>query len=331
MAKRPNVRRSRRRPATLQCHWSHGQATVFTGFAWIADGVTESIVIISDDLQHTKLCVYSFVTYILKFLTNKYPAVKNVNILSDGASSQFKQRYLFSNLWIWQQMYSIDICWNFFATSHGKGIVDGFGGTVKCAVWRHVHNGCSHVTSAKTFCDIVAARNPNVHVKFIASTEIFANKEMLDNHWSDTKPVPKTHQIHFVRPCGDYHLFVANTSHQSEQLAKVVIKTRAPEDDELEQSATDLSVAEDIYENLENMLQIAVSDWVIVTYDGQQFPGEVSYVDDCAGEVKVNVMHPSGCNWKWPRKPDHILYKRENVVKKIEPPTVAGARGQFYF
>ena len=97
MAKRSNVRRSRRRPATLQCHWSHGQATVFTGFAWIADGVTESIVIISDDLQHTKLCVYSFVTYILKFLTNKYPAVKNVNILSDGASSQFKQRYLFSN------------------------------------------------------------------------------------------------------------------------------------------------------------------------------------------------------------------------------------------
>jgi hypothetical protein len=40
------------------CHWSHRQATVFTAYAWITDSVSESIVVVSDDLQHNKFSVY---------------------------------------------------------------------------------------------------------------------------------------------------------------------------------------------------------------------------------------------------------------------------------
>ena len=34
--------------------------------------------------------------------------------------------------------HDLKIRWNFFATSHGKGVVDGIGGTLKRTVWRHV-------------------------------------------------------------------------------------------------------------------------------------------------------------------------------------------------
>ena len=34
--------------------WAHGSATLFTAHAWVSDGVTESMVFISDDLDHTK-------------------------------------------------------------------------------------------------------------------------------------------------------------------------------------------------------------------------------------------------------------------------------------
>ena len=54
-----------------------------------------------------------------------------LNIFSDGPSSKFKQKYLFSNLYLWEEEHDLKINWNFFATSHGKGIVDGVGGTVK--------------------------------------------------------------------------------------------------------------------------------------------------------------------------------------------------------
>ena len=62
------------------------------------DTITESFVIISDDLKHDKLAVHKFLTLILTLLKEKYTGIETIQIFSDGASSQFKQRYLFSNL-----------------------------------------------------------------------------------------------------------------------------------------------------------------------------------------------------------------------------------------
>ena len=53
-------------------HWSHGQATLFTGYAWIktdevaSENKCESFVLISDELSHTKHSVYVFMDYIFK-------------------------------------------------------------------------------------------------------------------------------------------------------------------------------------------------------------------------------------------------------------------------
>ena len=116
-------------------HWNHRQATLFTCYAWISPEVNESIVIIWDDLTHTKLSVYAYMTRILDIIVTKYPSVKSIDIFSDGAASQFKQKYLFSNLHTWETKFEISLQWNFFATSHGKGVVDGIGGAVKRSVW----------------------------------------------------------------------------------------------------------------------------------------------------------------------------------------------------
>ena len=83
------------------CYWSHGQATIFTGYAWIKaenndndnlqlQPISESVVIVSDDLQHTKVAIYEYMTYSFTYLTTKYPEIKKLHVSSDGASSQFK-------------------------------------------------------------------------------------------------------------------------------------------------------------------------------------------------------------------------------------------------
>ena len=64
-------------------------------------------------------------TILYKYLVEKYPSIKLINTFSDGAASQFKQRYLFSNIHLWETNLNIQILWHFFATSHGKGAVDG--------------------------------------------------------------------------------------------------------------------------------------------------------------------------------------------------------------
>ena len=56
------------------------------------------MVISSDGLQHNKLSVYKFMERILTKLKEKasIPSISEVHVVSDGASSQFKQRFLFS-------------------------------------------------------------------------------------------------------------------------------------------------------------------------------------------------------------------------------------------
>jgi len=76
--------------------------------------------------------------------------------------------------------------------------VNGIGGTVKKAVWRHVRSGNALLASAKSFCDIAAESNPKVHVAFISSASIYENMAMLDKHWETRKPIPNTHKVHFI-------------------------------------------------------------------------------------------------------------------------------------
>ena len=78
-------------------------------------------------------------------------------------------------------------------------------------------------------------------------------------------------------------------------------------------------------------LSIGIGDWVLVCYNGDYFPGEITQV---IGELdfEVNVMQRSGgVYWKWPLKEDKTFYCNKNIVKKLNAPDVAGSRCQFYF
>ena len=159
------------------------------------------MVLVSDDLNHSKQSVYVFMQYIFNHLRSKCPDMKVINILSDGASSQFKQKYLFSNLYSWEQEHDLKIIWNLFATSHGKGVVDGIGGTVKRAVWRHVKSEQAHVTNAEEYAAVARQRCPHIHIGYITREHIDSLKPFLDEKWRDVVGVPKIHQTHRFKSC----------------------------------------------------------------------------------------------------------------------------------
>ena len=52
---------------------------------------------------------------------------------SDRCAAQCKNRYNFTNLCYHEEDLGLKCEWNFFATSHGKNVCDGIGGTVKLA------------------------------------------------------------------------------------------------------------------------------------------------------------------------------------------------------
>ena len=109
-----------------------------------------SKVIVSDKLNHSKETVVAYVGMILDTIP---ASVKSVSIWSDGTASQFKNCYIVAALHILQAKYKLLIYWNLFATSHGKGPVDGIGGAVKWYVWSAVKAKKHVVNNAPSFVE----------------------------------------------------------------------------------------------------------------------------------------------------------------------------------
>ena len=127
--------------AIQRTHWGKTELTVFTSVAYY-DDKKPSTVIVTDDLNHDK---HAVVPFVVKLLSQFPDNVKKIDIWSDGPSSQFKSRFIVAALPLIQALSNKQVTWNYFAADHGKGAVDGVGGTVK----RHVHG------SAATRRDVV--------------------------------------------------------------------------------------------------------------------------------------------------------------------------------
>ena len=68
---------------------------------------------------------------------------------SDGAGSQFKNRFNLASVLYHPHDFGTQATWSFFETAHGKGAVDGVGGAVKRAVWRAILQDRAVVNSAE--------------------------------------------------------------------------------------------------------------------------------------------------------------------------------------
>ena len=80
---------------------------------------------------------------------------------------------------------------------------------------------------------------------------------------------------------------------------------------------------------------LKVGDWVVVYYEGNGkcFPGKVTEIGENEGDVRrVNVMRPSGLSGSvWFLHKDDIFYKKEHVIKHINPPFPVDNRSGYKF
>jgi hypothetical protein len=120
-------------------HWVNDQLTVFTCVTWGTS--VQSFAIVTDDLKHDKGAVLVFIERILEETDGLLDETYNELVFyTDGAASQFKNRFIMKAMQCLAMKISKVIRWEFFATSHGKGAVDGIGGEVKRIVWDNVRS-----------------------------------------------------------------------------------------------------------------------------------------------------------------------------------------------
>lgn len=109
-------------------YWKTNQVSIFTA-VWYCGDETKSFSVVSDDTTHDTAHAISAMNCIVKHLEEspKFQEIKQITIVSDGASAHFKNRYQFHEF----RKSSINEKWLFSATGHGKGACDGIGGLVK--------------------------------------------------------------------------------------------------------------------------------------------------------------------------------------------------------
>ena len=156
--------------------------SLYSVCAWIDVNVTESFVIVSDDLQHGKYAVHTFLSNIITTLISRHPRIRAIDFFSDGTANLFKQKFLFSNLTFLQELFNIHLSWNLFATSHGKGAVDGIWGEVKRRVWLANLAG-DPISDAESFFRVAAAQCKKIEVLFMAAGDIQKCQSQLDERW----------------------------------------------------------------------------------------------------------------------------------------------------
>ena len=132
------------------------------------------LAIVSDKVDHIKATVTVFLDRLLEMFANPEMCV---SLWSDGPASQFKKRFMGEM----SRKHQVGLNWNFTATSHGKGAIDGLGGTLKRIVWHRVKARQCEVRNSLEFVQVVQDSDCSIEVLHISKLEIEANYGEIEN------------------------------------------------------------------------------------------------------------------------------------------------------
>lgn len=113
--------------------WSRASVQLYTAAVFVNDEC-HTYLICSDTKDKGKDTIYTFMVRLYEDILERCDDVKQNIIFSDGPSSEFKNKYMVKLMRVLSQKFACDFQWKYFATSHGKGVVDGIGGRAKSLV-----------------------------------------------------------------------------------------------------------------------------------------------------------------------------------------------------
>lgn len=192
-------------------HFSYSQVTIFTCVAWLHTG-TKSFAITSNELAHNKYDVYCFLSLIIKKLKKKHP-ISKIFIFSDGCASQFKNKFIMSSLPHFRKEFNVShFEWNFFATSHGKGAVDGIGAVLKRKVWQMVKCKNLILNNAHDFFKLARKNIPSIYILYVSSTYIRNTTSSLLERWAHVSSIPGIKSNYYFASYEENALLMAFTA-----------------------------------------------------------------------------------------------------------------------
>ncbi|KAL1250664.1 hypothetical protein QQF64_018460 [Cirrhinus molitorella] len=254
------------------------QVTLHTGVLYLSRGRVEAFASLSDCLQHDAVATWAHLDPVLRYIRGKYPEAHNLHFISDGPTSQYRNKTSFYLASTVPFMHGFQwVTWNFTEASHGKGAPDGVGGALKNLADRIVSYGTS-IPDAESLYEQLK-NNSSVTLYKVSEEKIKASFELVPPNLKTVPGTLKIHQLASTKPgvidtrevscfCGrNCQCFSTNCYVFSEEGDEDPDRTEAT---------------------------IEVGQWVLVEYDGDFFPGTVTQIAE--GQYEVDTMTCAGEN-----------------------------------
>lgn len=228
--------------------WSRNTVLLFTAATFFR-GECQTYLICSDTPEKGKNTIYAFVNALYETIPQD-DAIQIETIFTDGPSSEFKNKYMIKVLNGLTNLYGKPFEWKYFATSHGKGVVDGIGGRAKSLVRTKClsKSETTCVQSSTDFFKVVQEMMPRTKVIHISKQEI-EEITRRDNPWEQIPDAPGIRKVHHIRTASEKVLLYHTSMDQSPTLSITYKK----------QVTSGLNVGE----------------WCFVFYDGNHYPGKI--------------------------------------------------------
>ena len=140
-------------------------------------------------MLYANIAVLTCIDFVIKEVEKHMELTKAI-IWSDGCAAQFRSCLVFKLLFTYRPDLLID--WHYNEAHHGKGPMNGIGGTIKNVVFRHVKSGRIIVSSAKEFSEAVNQFCSSITTLFQRSDAILS--EPIDIE--EAPIIPATLKIH---------------------------------------------------------------------------------------------------------------------------------------
>ena len=155
-----------------------------------------SFCTISDSTRHDPPAIWAHLKPVLGMIAHDHPQVCTIHFLSDGPSTQYKNRfhiYFFSQLPKFNQKF-VSGSWSYCESGHGKGAADGIGGSLKRQADRVVAQGID-IPDPQTLYRMLYGKTIT-KLFFIKPQDISVIDALLEN--TTIKRIPSTMKIHQV-------------------------------------------------------------------------------------------------------------------------------------
>lgn len=174
-------------------HWNQGQVTLYTSVSWFRDEII-SHVVVSDYMHHNKTSAVIFTGEVLAKLPHD---VTEVKIWTNGPASQFKNKYVMTAMKeLSHNCRDVKLIWNFFATSHGKGPVDGVGGTLKRIAANKVRSRQCIINGMTDF--VAAVKDSSITVTSMTAEQVVQRERdlLLEDIFKEAKAIKGISDFH---------------------------------------------------------------------------------------------------------------------------------------